>query len=225
MTRRFQYYTPIFLQKVGYVTFFLLHKLFVGIEIKGKENLQNPKGPIIFAPNHTSELDVTAIPLVLPFFSALYPIYFVSNPTEKFNNFGWRSYIYGGVFFNILGGYSIHSGHKNYAISLEDHVNLLKIGKTVVIFPESMRTPDGKLKPARGGLGYMVYTTGAIVVPISINTFFNMSWKEYFFRRRKVAITVLSPLYLDELITTSDPSAEDFRRAGQIVLDKIVKAL
>ena len=99
--RKFFYVTPIILQKIGYVIFFLLYKIFVLIEIRGKEHFKNISGPVILAANHTSELDVTAIPLILPFFSKLSPIYFVANQTEKYKTFGWRGYIYGGIFFNL----------------------------------------------------------------------------------------------------------------------------
>jgi 1-acyl-sn-glycerol-3-phosphate acyltransferase len=222
---KFYYYVPIVLQKVGYALFFFLYKIFLCIEIRGKENLKNISGPIILASNHTSELDVTAMPLVLPFFSKIYPIYFVANKTEKYKTFGWRSYFYGGVFFNWLGGYASHSGHKNYGIALADHIRLLRKGRTMHIFPEGKRTLDGNLNPARGGLGYMVYITGATVVPIAINTFFNLNifdfFKNVFTRNRKVIITVLPPIKHNKLIDKNQPSVEDFRHAGQVVLDKI----
>lgn len=221
MMRNFHYYIPVFLQKVGYVVFFILYKIFTRIEIRGKENLQGISGPVIIASNHTSELDVTAVPLALPFFSKLLPIYFVSNSREKYKTFGWRSYIYGGIFFNMLGGYSVYSGHKNYGISLEDHIKLLLNGRTVFIFPEGKRTLDGNLNPAHGGLGYMAYITQATVVPIAIDTFYNISWFDFFTFQRKITLTVLEPMNHKEVMETSSPNVNDFRSAGQKVLDRI----
>lgn len=223
--KRFYYYSPIVLQKVGYVVFFILHKFFVHLEVRGRENLENIDGPIIIATNHTSELDTVAVHLVLPLFSKFYPIYYIANPTEKYKTFGWRSYIYGGAFFNMLGGYAVHSGHHDYAVSLEDHINLLKKGSTILIYPEGKRTLDGEMNPARGGLGYMVYATKATVVPVAINTFFNMSPLEYFLARRKVIMTILPPMYPKEVIDVESPTVEDFRFAGQKVLDRIKEAL
>jgi len=221
--RRFNYYLPIVFQKIAYVVFFLLYKLFVKIEIRGKEHLLGISRPIILTPNHTHELDVTAIPLVLPFFSSFLPIYFVANSTEKFKTFGWRSYIYGGVFFNLLGGYAVYSGHKNYAISLDNHIRLLRKKQTICIFPEGKRTRDGQLNPARGGLGYLVHTTGATVVPITIDTFFNMSVWDFFTRRRKVIITVCTPIpaLSFEIMTKQNPTVDDYRGVGERVLQMI----
>src|ERR1035437_6979055 len=172
---KFRYYSPIILQKIGYAIFFLLYKFFVRIEICGRENLPGLSGPIILASNHASELDPPAMALALPFFSKLFPIYFVANPTEKYKTCGWRSYIYGGCFFNMLGAYPIFSGSKDYATSLTSHVALLRQYRTVCIFPEGKRSPDGNIGTARGGLGYLVHTTGATVVPIAINTFFHIT--------------------------------------------------
>lgn len=222
---RFHYTVPVILQKVAYVLFFVVYKIFVRLEIRGKEHLSDlhagQAGPIILAANHTHELDVTTIPLILPFFSTFHPVYFVSNKTEKYKTFGWRSYVYGGVFFNILGGYASHSGHKNYGIALADHIELLKKCRTICIFPEGKRTRDGLMNTARGGLGYMTYITGATVVPIAIDTFFNISVIDFFLMRRKVVITVGAPLHERELLSTTAPTVDDFRHAGEIVLEKI----
>jgi len=223
--RKFKYYIPIVTQKIGHFLFFFIHRLFVKLEIKGRENLRNLKGPIILAPNHTGELDVTAIPQVLPFFSSIYPIYFVTYPAEKYKTFGWRGYIYGEFFFNILGGYSFYAGQKNYAAALEDQERELKNGKTVCIFAEGKVTRDGQMNPGRGGLGYLVYTTGATVVPIAIDTFFHMTWWEFLTRQRKVVITVCKPLYKEELVTTNNPEVEDYRACSQKVLDIIKEKL
>ncbi len=219
--KNFYYYIPIFLQKVGWLLFGTIYKVFFHIEIRGKENLSLVTKPVILAANHTSELDVTAVELIFPLFSKFYPIYFVSDPKEKFKSFGWRNYIYGGVFFNVLGGYPIHSGHKDYAVSLENHIDLLKKGQTVFIFPEGKRTQDGSLNPARGGLGYMVAATDCMVVPIAINTFHNISWVDFFLRRKKVVITVLKPMTKEEIMPMQAPTVEDCRAGSQKVLDRI----
>lgn len=222
----FQYYIIIVLQKVGYCLFFVLYKIFVKIKVVGRENLIGLDGPVILASNHTSELDATALPMVLPFFSRLNPIYFVINTKKEFEiskTFGWRSYFYSSGFLNLMGGYPINPGHKDYAVSLADHVKLLKKGKTVCIFPEGRRTLDGSFGQAHGGLGYLVSATKATVVPIAINTFFNISWQEFWSRRRKVTIKIGKPIKASEIIPTEIKihNVEDFRRASQTVLDRI----
>lgn len=222
------YYIPIFMQKVGFVVFYILHKTFVRIKVSGRENLLGLRAqgrPVIFALNHTSELDVTASPLILGFLSPLYPLYYVTAPKDKFDSFGWRNYIYGGIFFNILGGYPIRSGFKDYETSLETFIDLLDDRQTVLIFPEGKRTEDGKVGKARGGLGFLVYETGATVVPVSVNTFHDMAWWKYFGMQRRVKITILPPVLSEELTVTVDPTVEDYQNTSRIILDKIAKVL
>lgn len=219
---KFECWVVTILQKIGYCLFFILYKIFVRIEIIGKENLINLEGPVILAPNHTSELDTPAIPLVLPFFSPLFPICFAMVPIKKYKTFGWRSYFYGSGFLTLLGGYSVFSGYKDYAVSLKDHINLLKQGYTLCIFPEGKRTQDGLFNPAHGGLGYLVYVSEATVIPIAINTFFNISWLDFLKKSRKVRIKIGKPIRANELIPTElkNPEADDFRHISQIVLNR-----
>jgi 1-acyl-sn-glycerol-3-phosphate acyltransferase len=223
--RKFYYYTPIFLQKVGYIVFGTIYGIFLKIEVVGKENLKNISGPVIIAANHTHEMDVTLLPFILGFRSPLYPVYYVSNSSDRFKTFGWRSYLYGGVFFNMLGGYSIHPGFHNYAISVEDHIELLKQGRTVFIFPEGKRTLDGNLNPGRGGLGYMVYNTNATVIPVVIDTMYNISWLDFFLRRRTLKINILKPMHKEDLLSVSSPVVEDYQHASQIVMNRIQEIL
>lgn len=217
----FRHYVVIVFQKIGFCVFYIMHKFFVRIEIRGKEHLVGLRGPIILAPNHTSELDVTALPMVLPFFSSHNPVYFVMNRKEKYNNFGWKSYLYRGKILDLFGGQSVYSGYKNYATALRDHIKLLRKKRTICIFPEGRRTLDGQFGEARGGLGYLVYTAKATAVPVAINTFFKMTLVDFFGRKRKVVINIGKPIKSTELLEPgSRPKVEDFRRISQIILDK-----
>ncbi|MBI3603593.1 MAG: 1-acyl-sn-glycerol-3-phosphate acyltransferase [Nitrospirae bacterium] len=48
-------------------------------------------------------------------------------------------------------------------------VSLIKGGKVVVIYPEGTRTPDGRLRPGKPGIGVIVEETGCPVVPAYID--------------------------------------------------------
>ena len=214
------------MQKISYCLFWPLYKVFARLKITGRENLIGLRGPVILASNHTSELDVTALPMVLPFFSSLSPIYFISNATKKYREnkkFGWRRHIYGGLFFKVLGGISSNSGIKDYATALKNHVELLTKGHTLCIFPEGKCTLDGNIGLARGGLGYLVHTTRATVVPIAINTFFKFSFKDFLFRKRKISITVGKPLQAEDIVLrgVTNPDVEEYRFMANTVLNKI----
>lgn len=224
---RFYHLVPFVLQNLFFVSFLPIYKLFLHLEIKGKENLENLKGPLLLAPNHTSELDPTAIPLVFPFLSSHLPIYSVIYPIAKYKtpDWKWRRYIYSKLFFNLLGGYSSYSGSKNYEESLKDHISLLQQGRTVCIFPEGKCTTDGSMGEAHGGLGFLAYQTDATIVPLVIDTFYGLTFIEFITRRIKVTMTILPPIKKGEIINSSEPTVEDFQSASQKVMDKIKKLI
>lgn len=224
---RFYYCVPYVIQNLFFLTFLPFYKFFVKLEIKGAENLIGLNGPIIIAPNHTSELDPTVIPLIFPFLSFKLPIYSVIYPIEKYKTpeWRWRRFVYGKLFFNLLGGYSTYSGHKDYEISLENHIALLKRNRTLCIFPEGHCTEDGKLGPTRGGLGFLVYKTKAVVVPLVIDTFYGITIKDILLRRRKIVLTVLPPIVSETFNFNEQPTVSDFYNVGEVVLDKISKHL
>lgn len=213
---------PFILQKIGYIVFFILYKVFMHLEVKGLGNLEKEKGPFIFAFNHTHELDSTAIPLVLPFWSRHFPLFFVSAAKERYKTFGWRGFLYGGAFFNALGAYSVFSGQHNYAYALQTHEELLKKGYSMCIFPEGKRTPDGAIGPARGGLGYLVDASGVPVVPVAISGFFNISATDFFLGRRKLVLTVGEPM---RIVVSEPHTKEAYVGAGEEVLREIGKML
>ncbi len=212
---------PYLIQKIHYILFFVVYKIFMRLEVKGLGNLETEPGPFIFAMNHTHEADATTFPLMLPFWSRHFPLFFVANSAEKYKTFGWRGFFYGGRFFNALGAYSVFSGHQNYAHALQSHEEILKKGYSVCIFPEGKRTPDGKLGPARGGLGYLAYATGAKVVPVAVQGFYNLSLADFFLDRAKVTLSVGEP-FLPEI---EEASKENFQAAGEKVMGRIGKML
>lgn len=212
---------PYMLQKIGYVVFYTLFKIFVRLEVVGREYLETQTGPFILAANHTHELDPTVFPLVFSFFSKHFPLYFVTNPTEKYKTFGWRGLIYGGRFFKAFGGYPVFSGKKDYAYALQTHVDILRYGHSVCIFPEGKRTPDGALGPARGGLGYLADATHVSVVPVAIDSFYNISLLDFFLRRKKVRISIGKPINHGELFDGLLRNGEVYKEASERVIRHI----
>lgn len=221
----FYYLIPLILQKIGRTIFLVLFKIFLRIEIKGDKEFLKSNKPLILAANHTGELDPVIFSLILPFFSKFFPLYFVSNPQERYKSFGWRSVFYGGQFFNMLGAYQIFSGKKNYAYSLQNHIKLLTKKRTVCIFPEGKRTTDGNILPARGGVGYLSWTTKTPVLPVSINTLYGLTLKDFFLRRKKITVFVGKPIMPEEIISNPNPKVKDFQNGAQMVMNIIEENL
>ena len=219
----FFYYVPFVIQNLFFVFFLPIYKIFTRFEVRGQENLKNLKGPIILAPNHTSELDPTAIPLIFPFLSPLLPIYSVIYPIERYKtaDWKWRRHIYTRSFFSVLGGYPSYSGNRDYQKSLKDHISLLKKGRTVCIFPEGKCTIDGNINNAHGGLGFLAFETGAVIVPLVVNTFFGLTFRDFIMRRKKIILTILPVMTRGQIIKVANPTVQDFQNASQMVVEKL----
>ena len=137
--------TPLILQATLWPFTRVILKLFVNFKVEGIHNIEEVRGAIIFASNHVSELDPVLVRAALPCFSRFAPLFYVSRENYLDSIEGIRKHLYGGVFFKAWGAYPVEAGKKDYAKSLKNHVNLLKDGCSVCIFPEGRMSEDGNL--------------------------------------------------------------------------------
>ncbi len=173
---------------------------------------------VIFAANHSSELDPILVPAALPFLSPLLPIFYVSRPRVFYKTSGWRQFLYGGLLFKLWGAHSVRPavGGADYAQSLAAHIQILKIGGSVLIFPEGRKTRDGNIqREAHGGVAYLARTTGMPVVPVRIFGDFNMTLGDFFLRRRRIVVVFGTPISLAE------NALADYKQDAQAILAKI----
>ncbi len=99
-----------------------------------------PKGGLILAGNHISNWDP-------PFIAAAVPrgVHFMAKSSLfKTRTLSW--------FMHKLG-------------ALNKAIELVNQGQAVIIFPEGTRSRDGKMLPAKAGVGYIAHATGAPVLP------------------------------------------------------------
>ena len=130
------------------------------VEAEGLENLEGLKPPVFFVSNHQSILDAPAILKALPTFdwrASLAPAMGV-RPSQL-------DLYLAALFFNI---YPLPSGSIGLRKAIELTGDLADQGYSPLVFPEGVRTPDGKLGPFRPGVGVMVNHTKLLVVPIFV---------------------------------------------------------
>ncbi len=222
-TNKLFFYSPLLLQNAIWPITRPLLRFFIRYEIQGLENLKNlPKG-IIFAANHSSELDTILVPAALPFFSRFMPIFYVSKPKEFYVNSGWRQFLYGGFIFKLWGAHSTISGYKDYGISLSPHIHIIQHGHSVLIFPEGKKTKTGEVvvDEARGGVAFLAEKTEFPIVPVFISGVFNMRIIDFLFRRRKVSITFGKPIYAYELLGHSPTGENKYKLAAKQILREV----
>ncbi|MEK7558595.1 MAG: lysophospholipid acyltransferase family protein [Patescibacteria group bacterium] len=219
-------FLPVFLQNSIWLPTRIFLKFFTRFEIRGFEHIKNLSGPLIFASNHASELDPILVTAAMPFFSPLLPIFYVAKKGEFYKKDGPLGLIYGGVFFKLWGAYPVREGLKNYKLSLNIHLEMLKEKKCLLIFPEGKITKDGNIGSAHGGIGYLAYATKSKVVPVAIQGNFHLTQKDFFSRKRKIIITIGAPINPSSLFAgVEEPSVEECQSAAKKIMSHVKKLI
>ncbi len=199
---------PEFSQRLIWGPLRFIMIVFCSLRVKGSHNLKNIKGNMIIASNHQSELDPLLIVACLPFFSRLFPIIYVTR--EKYFYIGesqkeWRNFLYGGAFFRMIGGYQTYVGLKNYRLALRHHLEILKIGNNVGIFPTGkMIKNKEEIAKARGGVAFLAQQSRAPIMPVFIKGLEDLTLKKIFSGKMKVTVTFGCPLYLKDIVQNPD---------------------
>ncbi|MBI1842687.1 MAG: 1-acyl-sn-glycerol-3-phosphate acyltransferase [Verrucomicrobia bacterium] len=113
------------------------------------------------------------------------------------------------------------------AAGLKGIFDRLSGGGMILLFPEGTRTPDGKLLPARAGVGLAVIKSGAPVIPVRVfGTFEAYGRNARFPRPRRIAVKYGAPMRLDDLrdeaTTCSKPRVKEIY---QEVADRIMSQI
>jgi len=189
---------PSFFQHLSWGPLRTAMKLFCAFEIRGIENVDKLKGSVIIASNHISELDPLLISACFPFFSRHLPLFYVSREKDFYKN-RWKSSMYGGTFFRLMGAYPAYVGLKNYHQALRHHLTLIQQGKDIVIFPMGKKYLQKDPSKAKGGVAFLAQETKSQIVPVLIQGIENFSFAAFLSRKRKLIITFGKPLNSEEI--------------------------
>lgn len=129
------------------------------VEAVGYENV--PKGQVVFTPNHASYIDAFAMT--------------ASMPQERLRDTQWAGWVgiaFGNPVFTYLSRLAQVipiDAKKSMLTSLALGAAVLKRGKSLVWFPEAMRTLDGNLLPFKQGIGILLKEQDIPVVPVYLD--------------------------------------------------------
>lgn len=128
----------------------------VTFDVSGQEKI--PKGePVIYTPNHSGMFDIPAIVLTAP----KPPMFIAKKELGKLPILSKWMWVIDCVFVD-------RSNKDNARSSLHEAIEMVKNGRSLVIFPEGTRSKDGKLGVFKGGAMKIAMETGAKVVPVLI---------------------------------------------------------
>jgi long-chain acyl-CoA synthetase len=182
-----------------------LTRVFAWISVKGSQNLQNLHGPVIFAANHQSHMDVPVILAALPgrwrrrvatamakeFFKAhFFPEQY--SPSQRFTRS--LEYYLSAAFFNTFPLPQREVGARQ---TLRYAGDLVSDGFSVLIFPEGKRTDHGEIAPFRPGVGMMAARLGVPVIPVrleGVDRVLHQKWKMA--KPGRVSVTFGAPMQL-----------------------------
>jgi long-chain acyl-CoA synthetase len=166
------------LRRVSLVTWILpLARIFAHIKVEGLEHLRTLEGPVIFAANHLSHMDVPAIFAAMPgswrarvapamakeFFKAHF---FPAGHTRRQWFTNSLNYYLASTFFNAFPLPQREAGARQ---TLKYIGELTSEGWSVLIFPEGARSTTGDIKEFRGGIGMIASRLDLPVVPVRID--------------------------------------------------------
>lgn len=126
----------------------------VKFNVYGKENIPQNE-PVIYTPNHAGMFDIPAVILNTP-----EPPIFIAKKELK-------SIPILSDWMDVMDCVFVDRKNKNSArSSLHDAIEMVKNGRSIVVFPEGTRSKDGKLGKFKGGAMKIAMETGATVVPV-----------------------------------------------------------
>lgn len=216
--------SPLLLQTLIWIPTRLFFLLFGKLKVEGVKNVKYLKRGVIFAVNHSSQLDPILLPASLPFFCRLMPMYYTARERDFYKTTGLKSFLYWERTFRAWGAHKVRVGIRNYKKSLSKHIDILRDGGSVMIFPEGGVTKDGNLREAKGGVAYLSYKTKKPVVPVGISGVFKIKFSDMFFRKREIKLKVGKPIFPEDIFPKGYiPVAEYKIIANDIILKEISK--
>lgn len=128
----------------------------VDFAVSGKEKIPTDRA-VIYTPNHAGAFDIPAIILNAP----APPMFMAKKELGKLPVLSSWMEVLDCVFVDRSNKNSAHS-------SLQDAIEKVRMGRSLVVFPEGTRSKTGELGEFRGGAMKIAMETGATIVPVLI---------------------------------------------------------
>jgi 1-acyl-sn-glycerol-3-phosphate acyltransferase len=198
---------------VGWVSFRALYRFYFRWRVYNPERVPL-EGPVILAANHASFLDP---PLV-------------GSGVKRSINYLARENLFDvPVLGWVLQRWQVVPVDREGggAKGLKAILDRLLAGGAIILFPEGTRTRDGKLQPARSGIGLTVIKSDAPVVPVHVfGTFKAFGRHMKFPRPCRVAVKYGQPMLFEQLRTEAKLcSKQRLKEIYQQVANEIMAAI
>ncbi len=188
------------------VTLFPLLHFFTRPVVLGRQNVKD-HGPYIFVANHSSHLDAPLILAALPLRLRLQLR--VAAAADYFFTKPWLA----ALVTVLLNAFPMTRKGAGCGGSLAPSIQLLRRGRSLLLFPEGTRSRDGRLQPFKSGVARLALAEKVGIIPIWIegaHAAFPKGAKLP--RRHPVTVRFGVPMYCAATDTPSAVTAEIERR-------------
>jgi 1-acyl-sn-glycerol-3-phosphate acyltransferase len=137
-------------------------------------------------------------------------MFYVSLP-KKYYQTADRDFIrralWGGTTFKLVGAWPVYKGTGDLNKALVHHLDILRKGGSITIFPEGGVSKNGTIAPFKVGAPFLVSQTGVTVVPVAI-TGLSFPLIPEGARRRRVTVEFGAPVQYPADVSPSPESLE-----------------
>ena len=186
----------------------LFLKLKYRLKVEGGKNIPHTGGAVIVA-NHCSYLD----PPVMCAISANRIVRFMARDTLFSSRLAkW--------YFKSVQVIAIDRTRGDLG-ALKKAIALLKGGQVIGLFPEGTRSPDGQMREAKGGIGFLIAKGNVPVVPLHISGTFQAFPKgSSHLKPSRIVARIGNPIMPEE-IRAAMPEKGDYEAVGALVMRRI----
>ena len=159
-----------------------LFRHWITVEVRGWERVEGIPGPVIFAANHNSHIDTLALLAALPlnWHDRLAPAmsreYFLAHFQPQ--GVPWKVRFKTSLLYwlacGFFGAYPLPQRMGGIRLTLEYTGDLVERGFCPLIYPEGVRSEDGRLQPLKPGVELMAARMGIPIVPVWIQGTFDI---------------------------------------------------
>ncbi len=154
------------------------------VEVRGRENLPTDAGPVVYVANHQSYIDIPVLLAELDKPHALLA-------KEELSHIPFLS-----MWMRALGCVFVpRDDIRGSAAALQDAVDIVKRGESIIVFPEGTRSKDGDVHDFKGGAMRAAVKNKAPIVPVAIDgTFYALEGNHYRVKPTHVVVEILPPV-------------------------------
>jgi long-chain acyl-CoA synthetase len=153
-----------------------LTRYYARLQVRGVENLHGLEGPLLFAANHTSHMDVAAILAALPrpwrgqIAPAMMKEYYAAHfhPERYPAGERWKIRLQYWLVVLFFQAFPIPQREAGVGGTLRYAGELASQGLSILIFPEGERIEGGRMAPFRPGAAMMASRLGLRIIPVRL---------------------------------------------------------